>query len=237
MVDFSIFRMTQGADEMLFGQVIRELVRCGYPMIDLRSSESYHEAVFLMQDTDLFTMTVRLKRYTSDFVLSHLTDIPIRMDLIGMAIVKGATFDRLLELYRTNIANVLKFPFLGHIKVHHDYNRIYVWGALVGRGSKYFIDKGTVDKERLFCDISTCLQEILSALEHFIEGNSELSYVDQSIDVDQTIDHIEKEIVDRIADHISMTLVCPSCSGRFDTIVAEVVTCPHCGLSGRIDTV
>jgi len=235
MVNFSVFRLTKGADEMLFGQIIRDMVRSGYPMIDLRSSETFHEAVFLMQGTDLFTLTVRLKRYTGDFVLSRLTDIPIRIDLVGMAIVKGATFNHLLELYKTNIENVMRFPFLGQIKVHHDYNRIYVWGAIVGRGSKYFIGEDRVDTDRFFSDLSTCLDEILTALSRFISGRTELSYVDQSIDVDGTIDRLERDVVERIADQVTITVACPACGGRFDTPATEVVTCPHCKASGRLD--
>ena len=69
----------------------------------------------------------------------------------------------------------------------------------------------------------------------FIKGKPNLSYVDQSIDVDGTIDQIEREVVQKIADPMTLTVACPACSERFDTIVAEVITCPHCKASGRLE--
>jgi hypothetical protein len=235
MTDFDVFRLTKGTDEILFGEIVRAIVSEGYPMINLTSSEDIHIATFLMQGTDLFSLTVRVKRYTRGFVLSKVTDIPIRIDLKGMAIVRGATFNHLLEMYKTNITNITKFPFLGDIKVHHDYNRIHVWAALVGRASKYFLGKDTVDRDRLMDALNMSLTEMLQALEQFISSDGSMSFVDQGLDIENAVDKVEAELIEKIKDPLSITVQCPDCGERFDTLKGVIVICPKCGLKGDID--
>jgi len=193
MADFSVFRMTKGTDEILFGEIVRFMVREGYPMIDLSSNEDVHLATFLMPGTDLFWMQVGLKRYTSGFVLSRVTDVPIRIDLRGMAILKGVTFNKIMEMYRTNISNITKFPFLGDVKVHHDYNRIHVWASIVGRGSKYFISKDRVDMEYLSGDLRRSSEEMQKALDAFLGENVE--FVDETLDIEGKLNRVEAQLI------------------------------------------
>jgi len=232
MVDFSVFRMTRGMDEILFGEIVRMMVSEGYPMIALASSEEYHSATYLMPGTDLFMMELSLKRYTSGFVLSKLTDVPIRIDIKATAILKETTFTNVAEMYRTNISNITKFPFLGDVKVHHDYNRIHVWAAIVGRGSKYLFSKDKVDVEHLAEDLRLALSEMETALDRFVGGKSE--FVDETLDMSDKQASAEAEIIEMIGDPTMMTVQCPQCNGRFDTIIGKPVCCPSCGLKGKI---
>jgi len=232
MADFSVFRMTKGTDEILFGEIVRFMVREGYPMIDLSSNEDVHLATFLMPGTDLFWMQVGLKRYTSGFVLSRVTDVPIRIDLRGMAILKGVTFNKIMEMYRTNISNITKFPFLGDVKVHHDYNRIHVWASIVGRGSKYFISKDRVDMEYLSGDLRRSSEEMQKALDAFLGENAE--FVDETLDIEGKLNRVEAQLIEKIEDPMTMTVQCPGCGERFDAVVGKSVICPSCGLTGNI---
>lgn len=233
MSDFSVFRMTKGTDEILFGEMVKMMTKEGYPMISLHSSEDVHVARFLMPRTDLFSLEITLKRYTSGFMLSRLTDVPIRIDLRGMAILKGATFNQLMEMYKTNISNIMKFPFLGDIKVHHDYNRIHVWAAVVGRGSKYFLSKDKVDVEFLADDMRKSFEEMQKALDHFI-GGKDADFVDESLDIGEKLDKLEAALIEKIEDPSTLTVQCPDCDNRFDAMIGLPVICPSCGLKGDI---
>lgn len=232
MADFSVFRMTKGTDEILFGEMVRMMIREGYPMIHVASNEHYHSGKLLMPGTDLFWTEVSMKRYTSGFVVSKLTDVLIRIDLKGMAILKDATFNKLMEMYKTNISNIMKFPFLGDVKVHHDYNRIHVWAALVGRGSKYFLSKDKVDIDHLSDDLRKAFSEMQAALERFI---GDADFVDETIDMGSMLDRMEAEVIEKIEDPLTVTVQCPQCKERFDTVLGKAVICPSCGLTGEIN--
>ena len=231
---FSVFRMTKGTDEILFGEIVRMMVREGYPMISLSSSEDVHYARFLMPGTDLFSLEITMKRYTSGFVLSKNTEVPIRIDLMGMAIIKVATFNHLMEMYKTNVANITKLPILGDIKVHHDYNRIHVWAAIVGRASKYFISKDQVDSEYLSDDLRKSFGEMLKALSRFVGPDGKAQFVDETMDIGEKLDKIEAELIEKIEDPNTMMVQCPDCNERFDVISGLPVVCPSCGLKGEL---
>jgi hypothetical protein len=233
MADFSIFRMTKGTDEILFGEIVKMMVREGYPMINLVSSEDVHTARFLMPGTDFFWMELSMKRYTSGFVLSKMTDVLIRLDLKGMAILKGVTFNKIMEMYKTNISNITKFPFLGDIKIRHQYNRIHVWAAIVGRGSKYFLSKDTLDSDHLGGDLRNAFSEMQNALEKFL-GDEDMDYVDETLNLEDGLDRIQAKVVEKIEDPLTITVQCPNCNERFDTILGKAVLCPNCGLTGDI---
>lgn len=234
MGDFPVFRITKGTDEMLFGEIVHMTVKQGYPMISLKSDEDYHRGSFLMQGTDLFIMHISIKRYTRDFVLSALTDVPIRIDLRGMAIVRGATFNHLLEMYKTNVSNIFKFPLLGQIKVHHDYNRIYVWASIVGRGSKYFREYDKVDREYLSSDLTKAFDEMMKALYMYINPEGDLKFVDQGFDLEKELNDAEARIVQNIRDPSIIPVKCPQCGDVFDAPTSGTVKCPACGAAGEI---
>lgn len=234
MSRFSVLRMTKGADEMLFGEIVRMTVNNGYPLISLKSDENTHQGTFLMQGTDLFIMEVSVRRYTSDFLLSTLTDVPIRIDLNGMAIVRGATFNHLMKMYRTNMENVFKFPILGQIKVHHDYNRIHVLASIVGRGRKYFKSQEEVDVDRLSEDLDSSFNEVMKALYMYINPEGELTFVDQGFDLEGEIQKAESRIIEKIKDPETITVSCPRCGEVFDAHKSGSVKCPSCGAEGEL---
>jgi len=234
MGKFSIFRMTKGSDEMLFGEIVRMTVNNGYPLISLESGEHFHRGTFLMQGTDLFVMHVSVKRYTSDFVLSTLTDVPIRIDLKGMAIVRGATFNHLMDMYKTNVENVFKFPLLGQIKVHHDYNRIHIWASIVGRGKKYFKSQDEVDVEYLSGDMDAAFREMMKALYLYINPEGELTFVDEGFDLEGEINKAESKIIETIRDPGTITVRCSECGQVFDAPKKGFVKCPECGAEGEL---
>ena len=232
---FSVIRHTKGADEMLFGEIVRMLVKNGYPMVSIVSQDDYHHGKVLMQGNDLFTMDVKVKRWTHSFVMSKITDTPMRIDIQAMAILEGATFNKLLEMYKTNMSNVTKFPLLGMVKVYHDYNRIHLWATLMGRGSKYFSDTETVNRKRLSEDMEGVINELLEALSSYQSDDSTI-FTDIGLNIENEVNKAEAKLLDTIKSESVMVLQCPNCSKHFEADISETVTCPHCRTSGNVDT-
>jgi len=235
MVDFRIFRSAKGADEVLFGEVIRVFTKMGYPMIKLRSDENFHHSRFLMQGTPLFTMDIKLKRLSRKLVLSRKGDVPMRVDFEGMAIVKGSSFDRLVEMYKSSITNVFKFPLLGMIKVSHDYNRVHLKATIIGLSKKYFDSEGLVDTDRLTEDIKRSIEEMLKSMEKFIGKEVDAYYVDQGVDMEKELQKMESDMMLKIQIVNIVPVVCPGCECQFETKAKGHIKCPECGCEGELE--
>jgi predicted Zn-ribbon and HTH transcriptional regulator len=235
MVDFRIFRKTKGVDEVLFGEIIRVATKMGYPMIRLRSDENYHHCRFLTQGTPLFTLDVKLKRFGKKFVLSKYGDIPMRIDLHGMAIIKGSSLDRFMEMHKKDFTNIFKFPILGMIKVSHDNNRVHLDATMIGLSKKYFDNEGTVNRDRLTKDIQKSLNEMLKSLDKFISKEHDAVYIDQAVDMEKEIQKIESDLMLKIQIVQVVPVVCPSCEHQFDTKAKGAIKCPECGCEGELE--
>ncbi len=235
MALFKEIRLTNAADEMLFGEIVRLFVTQKYPLLKQHSGDDDHVGTFLMAGTDFFTMTVEVHRFTKSFAMSKLVDTPMRIDLKGQAIVKGATFNKLAEMYQTNLNNVMKFPLLGMIKIYHDYNRIYVYATLAHQSRRYFSDREHVDKEALAVDIENAIGEMLGALQQFQGKNGSGIFVDQAFDVEGEIKKREQEIITEIEQLETIIVNCPECGTAFDAPKKGMIKCPSCGIEGELD--
>ena len=235
MVDFKVFRGSKGVDEVLFGEIIRVFTKMGYPMIKLRSDEDYHQCRFLMQGTPMYTLDVNLKRFGKRVRLSKKGDIPMRIDLNGMAILKGSSFERFMDLYKTRFTSLFKFPVLGMIKVSHDYNRLHLKATIIGLSNKFFDDQGTVNREKLESDVQKSLKEMLRSLDKFIAKDEDAEYVDQGVDMEKELEKIESDLMLKIQIVQMVQVVCPECEHKFEAKAKGDIKCPGCGLEGELE--
>jgi hypothetical protein len=159
----------------------------------------------------------------------------MRIDLHGMAIIKGSSFDRFMEMHKTDITNIFKFPVLGMIKVSHDNNRVHLAATIIGLSQKYFDGEGTVNRDKLGGDVKKSLKEMLKSLDKFISKEHDAVYIDQAVDMEKELQKIESDLMLKIQIVQVVPVVCPGCEHQFETKAKGTIKCPECGCEGELE--
>lgn len=117
--------IAESKDEILLGQIIAIMARSGFPVIGMQSDADLQRIRFrAVNDPTLYGVIIILDRKTGGLtskVVGNLATLTI------MAEVKNylADPDDLLDMYRTDVQNILKFPLLGDIKLNHQLNSVF----------------------------------------------------------------------------------------------------------------
>ncbi|MEZ4241826.1 MAG: hypothetical protein R3F59_37895 [Myxococcota bacterium] len=116
----------ESKDEILLGEIVRAMARQGYPTIQFVASSDIQRVRFrAIGDASLHSVFVTLDRKTGGGMLSEAL-IGSKATLRITAEIKNriADPDDLVAMYRTDLANILKLPALGGIRLNHELNSV-----------------------------------------------------------------------------------------------------------------
>lgn len=117
--------LAESKDEILLGQIIAILAQNGFPVIGIQSDSDYQRIRFrATHDSVLYGVVVALDRKTGGLtakVVGNLATLMIQAEVKNYL----ADPDDLLNMYRTDVQNILKFPLLGDIKLNHQLNSVF----------------------------------------------------------------------------------------------------------------
>jgi hypothetical protein len=118
--------MRESKDEILVGEIVRTMSRLGCPAIGFIANNDFQAIRFKpVNDQILNSVIIQLDRKTGDSMLQQAI-IGSKATLMVQAEVKNylADPDDLIKMYRTDLANLFKFPMLGDVKLDHQLNSV-----------------------------------------------------------------------------------------------------------------
>lgn len=162
--------MRESRDEVVIGQMIASMARQGYPTIAYNTGtaiDTGFQAILFAtpQDPILHTIQVTLDRKTGGGKLSEAM-IGSKATLTVTAEVKNylADPDDLLDMWRTDFANITKMPMLGHVKLDHRLNSVLAARSSMIELSQY---DGPEDRERIDQLLFGLIQEVRTAVASY----------------------------------------------------------------------
>lgn len=118
--------MRESKDEILVGEIVRAMSRLGCPAIGFIANNDFQAVRFKpVTDRILHSIVIQLDRKTGDGLLQQAI-LGSQATLQIQAEVKNylADPDDLVNMYRTDLANMFKIPMLGEVKLNHQLNSI-----------------------------------------------------------------------------------------------------------------
>ena len=114
-------QINESKDEMLIGEIVRAMVRGGYVPDNFVADSGLQTVRFRTPgDPTLSYLRVRLNRHTgSGRLAAAVVGSQATVTLVGEVLNKISDPDDLIEMWRTDAANVLKVPLLGQVKLDH----------------------------------------------------------------------------------------------------------------------
>lgn len=120
--------LRESKDEILFGEIIRLMVLKYGPLVEIETSSvgDHKQARFLLQNHPLlYSLTVKVNRWTGDGMVSEkLFGSKGSLTLVAEVKNNVADPDDVLNMWKTDFANITKIPLLGGVKVNHQMNSI-----------------------------------------------------------------------------------------------------------------
>lgn len=156
--------ITQAVQEMtskdiiVFGEIVRIMEQEGYPCIGFHATDGFQSGRFLIQGPVLFALTVALDKKIAGQGLMSLT-AEVRNKL--------ADPDDMIAMFKTDLSNMVTIPFLGKIKVNHEYNTIYAKTTTVASIGSYIESKGVVNAAKLRTDLMEIVTKLEDTLKQF----------------------------------------------------------------------
>lgn len=145
-------------DEIVFGEIIRIFHRKGNPLIGFKAREGYQEGRFLMKGEVLFSLTVILdKKIAGAGLLTVKAEVRNKL----------ADPDDMIEMFKTDMQNMIKLGWGGQVKVNHEYNSIFARTTLVKKISSYLSGTGVVDSGKLDADLTEVVDSLEAALRKY----------------------------------------------------------------------
>ncbi len=117
----------ESKDEILVGEIVRVMSRQGHPSISFVANADRQRIRFLtIDDPVLHSIYVILDRRTGTSMVSSAI-LGSKATLTFTAEIKNRLSDPddLVAMFRTDIANLLKIPVIGGIKLNHELNSVY----------------------------------------------------------------------------------------------------------------
>lgn len=153
--------LRESKDEILVGELVRAMSRIGWPTIAFRAGNDRQVVGFrAVGHPVLHTVSVTLDRRTGTGALSQAV-FGSKATLRITAEVKNRMSDPddLLEMYRTDLANLFKMPMLGGIKLNHELNSVFATTTTIIEIDEY-VGKGEAGVDAL----RTLLQDTIDKL-------------------------------------------------------------------------
>lgn len=123
----------ESKDEILVGELVRAMARQRYTAIQFRADEGRQRVKFrALGDAVLDHVYLVLDRKTGTGMVSAAL-LGSKATLTISAEVKNylADPDDLVQMFRTDLANIFKLPILGGIKLNHELNSVFATTTLV----------------------------------------------------------------------------------------------------------
>jgi hypothetical protein len=117
----------ESKDEILVGELVRAMARQGCPAIAFRSDSDFQRVRFRCpKDPLLHSVYITLDRKTGSGVVSGaLFGSKATLTITGEVKIYLTDPDDILNMYRTDLANLFKLPVLGGIRLNHELNSVY----------------------------------------------------------------------------------------------------------------
>ena len=162
--------MRESKDEILFGELIRLMVRNYGPLVELEtSSYSDHKpARFrLLNHPLLHSVTIKVNRWTGTGAVSEALFGSIgSVTIVGEVKNYVADPDDVLNMWKTDFSNIGKIPLLGGIKVNHQMNSILATKARkITIGD--FVNSQQEERQKLQEEIKSDINELCEQLKKF----------------------------------------------------------------------
>lgn len=153
---FQGFQEWQSKDEIIFGEIVRLMVGRGKPVIHFKAAEGCQSARFLFEEPVIFSLQITLdKKIGSASVLNVTAEVRNKL----------ADPDDMVEMFRTDLANIAKIPLFGQIRLNHEFNTVFGSVSSIKSLNSYLGERvGDVKSELLEKDIDEMLARLTEAL-------------------------------------------------------------------------
>ena len=163
--------MRESKDEMLVGEIVRAMARRNHPAISFLANNDWQRVRFKTPtDPLLFSIFVTLDRKTGTGMLTEAL-LGSKATLRITAEVKNSLSDPddLINMYKTDLANIMKMPMLGGIKLNHQMNSVFATTQTVIEIGDY-VQKGDAGTEKLVALLSKIEGQLREKLEPYKKG-------------------------------------------------------------------
>ena len=158
----------ESKDEMLVGEIVRAMARRGHPAISFLANSDWQRVRFKTpRDPLLFSLFITLDRKTGTGMLTEAL-MGSKATLRVTAEIKNRLSDPddLVKMYRTDLANIMKMPMLGGIKLNHQMNSIFATTQKVIEIGDYVM-KGAEGTEKLVALLAKVEGQLREKLEPY----------------------------------------------------------------------
>lgn len=123
----------ESKDEILVGELVRAMARQGCPAIAFRADGDFQRVRFKCpKDPVLHGVYITLDRKTGSGAISGaLLGSKATLTVTGEVKIYLTDPDDILNMYRTDLANLFKLPIMGGIRLNHELNSVYASTALL----------------------------------------------------------------------------------------------------------
>jgi hypothetical protein len=160
--------LRESKDEILVGELVRAMGRQGWPTVAFRAGSDRQVVQFrAIGHPVLHTVAIVLDRRTGTGALSQAV-FGSKATLAITAEVKNRMSDPddLLEMYRTDLANIFKMPVLGGIKLNHELNSIFATTTKVIEIDDY-VGKGEEGVQKLSGLLKVTVDALVEKLQQY----------------------------------------------------------------------
>ena len=163
--------MRESKDEMLVGEIVRAMSRRNQPAIAFLANNDWQRIRFKTPtDPLLFSIFVTLDRKTGTGMLTEAL-LGSKATLRVTAEVKNRLSDPddLVKMYTTDLANIMKMPMLGGIKLNHQMNSVFATTQTVIEIGDY-VQKGEAGTDKLVALLGQLEGKLREKLEPYKKG-------------------------------------------------------------------
>lgn len=161
----------ESKDEMLMGEIVRAMYRRNYVSTGFYANNDYQRVRFrVRQDNVLHSVYVTLNRLSGTSALSAML-VGSKATLTITAEIKNylSDPDDLLEMYRTDLANIFKLGVMGGIKLNHELNSVFATTSTVIEIDDYVL-KGDPGVDKLVSLLSGNIEKLREKLVPYKKG-------------------------------------------------------------------
>jgi hypothetical protein len=161
----------ESKDEILVGEIVRAMARQGFPSVSFRADGDRQVVRFkTIGDEVLHSVFIVLDRKTGSGALSAAL-FGSKATLRITAEVKNRLTDPddLLAMYRTDLANILKLPVMGGIKLNHELNSVFATTNSIIEIDRYVL-KGAAGSEAMVALLQGTIGKLRDKLAPYKKG-------------------------------------------------------------------
>ena len=163
--------MRESKDEMLVGEIVRAMYRRNYVSTGFFANNDYQRVRFkVLADPVLHSVYITLNRLSGTGAISAMV-LGSKATLTITAEIKNylSDPDDLLEMYRTDLANIFKLGVMGGVKLNHELNSVFATTSMMIEIDDY-VQKGDPGVEKLVTLLSEQITKLREKLVPYKKG-------------------------------------------------------------------